>query len=270
MSTLGTTPRPTPGTTTGTSTGTTAGSATLAGAALRTWHESGPGATVRGGVVVLVGRGETAEVYERFGRRLAADGYRVVAVGEGQPAPAAVAALLASLPAPHVLVGSDTGALNAVRVAREHPLDALVLSGLPTSAGEHPLTWQGELDARTACPAHQRVLGQATRSSLFADATALTAADLTGPADPPLPVPVLAVHGAADRISPAEQAVAAYRTLGARHVALVTDGRHDVLNDVTHRTVAATVVQFLERVRLGADLPVLVRDVAAPADEAAA
>jgi hypothetical protein len=35
----------------------------------------------------------------------------------------------------------------------------------------------------------------------------------------------------------------------------ITGGRHDVLNDVTHRTVAATIVLFLERLRLGAELP---------------
>ena len=32
-------------------------------------------------------------------------------------------------------------------------------------------------------------------------------------------------------------------------------GRHDALNDLTHRTVAAAVVQFLERLRLGPGLP---------------
>jgi hypothetical protein len=35
----------------------------------------------------------------------------------------------------------------------------------------------------------------------------------------------------------------------------ITGGKHDALNDATHRTAAATVVLFLERLRLGADLP---------------
>ena len=236
----------------------------LRSTSLRTWTEPSPGPTPRGSVLVLVGRGETAEVYERLGRRLAADGYRVVAVAEADPAPCAVAELLAVLPAPHVVLGADAGALAAVRIARAGHVDGVVLAGMPTSSGIHGLTWQAELDARTACPSHQRVLGQAARTSLFADVTAITAADLTRPDDPPLLVPVLAVHGSADRISPAEHAIAAYRTLGARHVALIADGRHDVLNDVAHRTVAAVVVQFLERVRLGADLPDLVDDVATP------
>lgn len=234
---------------------------TLRTTSLRTWREPSSGPAARGTVVVLVGRGETAEVYERLGRRLAADGYRVVAVGEDHPAPQTVADLLAPLPAPHVVIGTDVGALAAVRVARAGHAHAVVLAGLPTSAGVHGLAWQDELDARTTCTAHRRVLEQATRSSLFADATALVAADLTRPDDAPLPVPLLALHGAADRISPAEQAVAAYRTLGARQITLVADGRHDVLNDAAHRSVAAAVVQFLERVRRGPDLPAVLADV---------
>jgi hypothetical protein len=39
----------------------------------------------------------------------------------------------------------------------------------------------------------------------------------------------------------------------------IAGGRHDVLNDVTHRTVAATIILFLERLRLGADLPEIAR-----------
>lgn len=231
---------------------------------LRTWHEPAPGPAARGTLVVLVGRGETAEVYERLGRRVAADGYRVVAVGEPRPAPQAVTALLATLPAPHVVLGADAGALAAVRVARTGEVDAVVLAGAPTSAGVRGLTWQAELDARTSCREHQDVLRRTTRSSLFADADALVAADLTTPDDAPLPVPTLALHGAEDRISPAEHAVAAYRTLGAHQVTLVAGGRHDVLNDTDHRTVAAALVQFLERVRHPGLRDVLL-DVTAPA-----
>lgn len=245
---------------------TTTPAPTLHGSALRTWHEPTAGPDARGTVVLLVGRGETPEVYERFGRRLAADAYRVVAVGTHDPSAPAVAALLADLPAPHVLLGVDVGALTAVRLAREVRVDAVVLAGLPTAAGASGLAWAAELEARTGCPTHQRVLGQATRSSLFADVSAFAADDLPRPGDAPLPAPLVAVHGAADRISPADHAVAAYRTLGARHVLLVADGRHDVLNDVAHRTVAAALVQVLERLRLGDDLPVLLTDVAdAPA-----
>jgi hypothetical protein len=39
----------------------------------------------------------------------------------------------------------------------------------------------------------------------------------------------------------------------------VEGGRHDVLNDVAHRSVAAEIVQFLEWLRAGTRGPVLVR-----------
>jgi hypothetical protein len=42
-------------------------------------------------------------------------------------------------------------------------------------------------------------------------------------------------------------------------VTVIVGGRHDVLNDLSHRTVAATIVLFLERLRLGADLPVIAK-----------
>lgn len=256
-------------------------------AATRTW--TGPeGIAVRGTVVVLAGRGETPEVYERLGRRLATDAYRVVAVDDDPAAAGTVAALLAdpALPAPRVLLGSDAGALTAMRVARRLAasatpgLDGVVLAGLPTRPG--PLgapwggSWDAELAARTACPNHQGVLGRAARGGIDTGATSL-GAGLLGTAVPggvlpgagagvapepgtrPLGLPTLALHGGADPISPVDDALPAYRALGAS-VAVLDGVLHDVLNDVQHRSAAATVVLFLERLRLGADAPVIVRD----------
>ncbi len=67
---------------------------------------------------------------------------------------------------------------------------------------------------------------------------------------------MLGQHGEVSRSAPSGGSVIR-RTL----VTLVS-GRHDVLNDLNHRTVAATVVLFLERLRLGADLPVIARSAA--------
>ena len=120
------------------------------------WDEPG-GLIPRGTVVVIPGRGELPAVYERFGRRLAADAYRVRAVTDpvldAGLARAQISGLLAgsSLPAPRVLAGSDTGALFAIMLARSGlgaAVDALVLAGLPTtpqagSAG----SWDEELGA---------------------------------------------------------------------------------------------------------------------------
>jgi hypothetical protein len=38
---------------------------------------------------------------------------------------------------------------------------------------------------------------------------------------------------------------------------VITGGRPDALNDQTHRTVAATIVLFLERLRLGPGRPAI-------------
>ncbi|MDT7628418.1 MAG: hypothetical protein QOI50_348, partial [Pseudonocardiales bacterium] len=112
------------------------------------------GATSRGTVVVLPGRGEHPGVYQRLGRRLAVDGYTVVVADLGPAAgpddaadphadtdpddaaalalhSAAVTALLSDHgAASRVLLGVDSGALLAWRLAvgGEVALDALVLA----------------------------------------------------------------------------------------------------------------------------------------------
>ena len=107
--------------------------------AVARWDEP-EGLNPRGTVIVVPGRGELPGVYERFGRRLAADAYRVRAVAN----PVDDAALAerqvreaATGPAPVVLAGSDTGALFAVALVAPGRLPeaaALVLAGLPAEA----------------------------------------------------------------------------------------------------------------------------------------
>lgn len=223
------------------------------------WDEP-EGLAARGTLIVLAGRGEHGGVYERFGRRLAFDAYRVRALGDPAADPSvldAAAKLLAdaSLPGPKVLVGSDTGAHHAVRLAveREADVDALILAGLPTArwtAG----SWEAEVEARTACPTHQ---GRLTNDPGFRRG----ALD-EGPEPPELRldrvrVPVLALHGKDDPVSPVEQAREAYAGLAGVRTVIFNGGRHDVLNDALHRTVAATVVLFLERLRLSPRLPAI-------------
>lgn len=228
---------------------------------VHSWDEP-EGIAPRGTLVLLPGRGEHSGVYERFGRRIAADGYRVRALGDATLDPAAVtdeaAELLRdeTLPGPRVLVGSDTGASYAAQLAaRATPgLDALVLAGLPV--GPHTTAaasdWESELEQRTACPTH--------RGRLSADPTfrrrALADTPPPGlPAPDRITLPVLGLHGANDTVSPLEDARSAYRPLPAAELASLAGTRHDVLNDVTHRTAAATVVLFLERLRLSPELP---------------
>ena len=241
------------------------------------WTEP-DGVAPRGTLIVIGGRGEGPELYERFGRRIAADGYRVHAVADPVADPAAATAqVLALVPEvrPYVLVGSDTGALFAaglVASGRVGQADALVLAGLPTDSGPagravpEPTTagptvagpaelgsWADELAARTACPTHRgRLAGPGLRrGALFEPVPAGWAAlaDLERVA-----VPVLALHGAADPVSPLPVARERYARAQRAELVSIAGGVHDVLNDATHRTVAATIVLFLERLRLGADL----------------
>ncbi|MFC4031907.1 alpha/beta hydrolase [Streptomyces polygonati] len=223
----------------------------------------------RGTIVLLPGRGEHPGVYERFGRRLAADAYvvHVLDVAPGaDPAgvAAAVDAVAAGAATPLVLAGSDTGALHALAasVRTAAAPGALLLAGVPGegawSAGAEE-EWAGELDARTTCPTHRGRLGA---DPLFAPGalTAPAPAELVAAAEAvlaaPPAVPALLLHGAADPVSPPERARALAALLPGATLATVADGRHDTLNDIQHRSVAALVVQWLERLR-AAGRPVL-------------
>ncbi|MER5787066.1 lysophospholipase [Streptomyces sp. NPDC001980] len=227
------------------------------------WDEP-EGLAPRGTLIVLVGRGEHGGVYERFGRRLAFDAYRVRALGDPAADPSVLdeaAKLLAdeSLPGPKVLVGSDSGARYAVELAVEPAsgADALILAGLPTG----PWTadgWETEIEARTGCPTHQaRLAGDPAFRRGALDETP----DLSDLRWDAVRVPVLALHGKDDPVSPVAAARAAYDGSPA-HLVEFTGGRHDVLNDALHRTAAATVVLFLERLRLSPELPLIAEGLA--------
>jgi alpha-beta hydrolase superfamily lysophospholipase len=225
------------------------------------WDEPA-GGTPRGTLVVLPGRGETAASYERFGRRLAADAYKVrlvpVDLDDLDDVTDRVGKLLAdeSLPSPKVLVGSDSGATLAALVAAELPVDAVVLAGLALPSSTGVGSWEDELAARTACPVHTRVITSdesfergALNQPLPWESVTLT----------PSGKPTLVLHGTADPVTPLADAVAPFAS--SARVRLVEGGVHDVLNDATHRSVAATVVLFLESLRLGPELPAVVKDM---------
>jgi alpha-beta hydrolase superfamily lysophospholipase len=233
------------------------------------WDEP-DGIAPRGTLIVIPGRGEQPELYERFGRRIAGDGYRVHAVAD----PVADAALTtaqvlahATAVRPCVLVGSDTGALFAaglVASGQVTEVDALVLAGLPAVAepgdavpGHAELaSWEAELESRTACPAHRgRLAGPGLRRGALYEPVRegwTARADLGR-----VTQPVLCVHGADDQVSPLAAARDRYAAAPRAELVTIAGGRHDTLNDITHRTVAATIVLFLERLRLGSDLPLI-------------
>ncbi len=67
-------------------------------------------------------------------------------------------------------------------------------------------------------------------------------------------LPILGLHGQEDPISTPEFARAAYASAPVAELVTISGAPHDVLNDQTHRTVAATVVLWLERLRAGNEL----------------
>jgi alpha-beta hydrolase superfamily lysophospholipase len=222
------------------------------------WNEP-EGLVPRGTLIVIPGRGELPALYERFGRRLSSDAYRVRVVtdpaGDAAAARAQVADYLSDpgSPSPRVLVGSDTGALFAAILAGsgDYPaVDALVLAGLPSpgDAAGAALPWDEELDDRTSCPTHRARLSASAlrRGALYEPVPDGWAeqADLAAVA-----VPVLGLHGSDDPVSPLARARARYATAGSADLVSIAGGRHDALNDQDHRTVAATLVLFLERIR---------------------
>ena len=222
------------------------------------WNEP-DGLKPRGTVIVIAGRGESPRVYERFGRRISADAWRVrVVAGAHEDVAAArgrVRALLAdaSLPAPHVIVGSDVGAALALQLAAEgvESLDAVILAGLPTSSAHRASGEEQEL--RSACPMHRRTLDD--ESLITPGALDLPIPDELLGIDPTgIAVPLLVVHGEADPVVSLDDVVRFTQTLGDAEVVSVAGGLHDILNDLSHRSVAATVVLFLERLKAGTQI----------------
>ena len=242
-------------------------------ASIASWAEP-EGLNPRGTVIVFPGRGERPGVYERFGRRISADAYRVHAVANPVEDAALAEEQARSLldgPGPLVLAGSDTGALFAAGLVASGRLPgagALVLAGLPAATGQREAgndageaagqtpgsSWEAELDARTACPAHRgRLAGPVLRRGALYQPVPdgwVDLADLKA-----VPVPVLGIHGAADSVSPLAAARQKYAAAPHAELVSIAGGRHDAFNDITHRTAAATVILFLERLRLGTGLP---------------
>jgi alpha-beta hydrolase superfamily lysophospholipase len=219
----------------------------------------------RGTLLVIPGRGEQGEVYKRFGSRIAADAYRVEVLSDptadAEATRAEIEQRLQPLAAVHplVLVGSDTGALFAAGLLANDELSGVtgaILAGLPVSADPAAATatatagsWDEELEARTTCPTHRGHISAAlvTPGALYQPAPQdwLERANLAA-----IQIPVLAIHGQEDPISSLDAARERYAPVLNLEFVSVAGARHDALNDQSHRSVAATVVLWLERLKL--------------------
>jgi hypothetical protein len=74
------------------------------------------------------------------------------------------------------------------------------------------------------------------------------------------------VHGGADPVSPLPEVAHALRTVPDLELVETVDGLHDALNDQSHRSVAATIVLWLERLRGGDPRTPIVRAVPVAAE----
>ncbi|MEB8335978.1 alpha/beta hydrolase [Streptomyces endophyticus] len=239
-------------------------------------HLAPEGLLTRGTVIVVPGRGETRAVYERFGRRLAADAYRVRVVDtpdlSGDDLDASLDTLVERLAeaadgtaseaggtaaAPLVLVGSDSGAAAVAALvadparARRLRADAVVLAGLPGRAAATAEAWDEELDVRTSCPTHRGVLTDDALVRRGELNTPVPERVLELAHDSAADLPQLLLVGDADPLADRDAlALTAQKSASAR-LAVVHGAHHDVLNDKQHRSVAAEVVGFLEALREG-------------------
>ncbi|MFJ8137385.1 alpha/beta hydrolase [Streptomyces sp. NPDC096013] len=226
------------------------------------------GLRVRGTVLIVPGRGETHSTYTRFGRRLAADAYRVRIVDAPDLDTEDLTALAARLSEaaedtaaddgvvrPLVLVGADSGAAAVATLLDREPgvrPDAVVLAGLPgrspgttATAG----TWDEELDVRTACPTHRGALTEDPEVRRGSLDEVVPEAVLGAAYDSKTAVPTLLLVGDADPLADHEALAHAAKSRASARLSVVHGAHHDVLNDLQHRSVAAEVVTFLETLR---------------------
>lgn len=255
------------------------------GQAGRVYYRHWAAVQPRAALVFLHGFGEHTGLYHRYGAALNArdiDLWALDEIGhglsEGQRGNfgsiedlAANGALLAGLAEaaapglPLVIGGHSLGSLATLYLALDDParFRGVVISGAPLA----PLEWladalangQDEVDldlaALSADPFYL--------DSLENDPLAFTGADvaaLFGAAFPPAwrrlerelpalaPLPVLAVHGSEDQIAPIGGVLGWRDRLPSLRVAEFTGSGHDILNEVAHREVAATVADFVLRV----------------------
>jgi alpha-beta hydrolase superfamily lysophospholipase len=240
------------------------------------------GLRTRGTVLVLPGRGETSATYARFGRRIAADSYRVRVLPRQQSAEStadalrqlgvaltrAVDGLEDELVRPLVLVGADDAAATLAALLARGPSesawwpDAVVLAALP-GYGVHDLAgeWEAELDIRTHCPVHRGVLSADSAIHRGALTTAVDDELLDLAYGSTVDLPQLLLVGDADPLADRDALVRAAKALPSARLSVVHSAHHDVLNDLQHRSVAAEVITFLEAVRNGVPLqPIVTRE----------
>lgn len=237
----------------------------------RHWATQSP----RAAVIFLHGFGEHTGVYHRYGFALNAAGIDLWAVDQfghgltagnrgdfttleasGRLADALTALATAATPdVPLVIQGHSFGAMAVLWkvLADPAPYRAVVVSGAPVA----PVPGLVDADSTFEIAPSQLskdpfYLDQMENDPLaFVDADGVPLAreldrcwDTFGAKLPGLPLPTLAVHGANDPIAPIGAMRAYAEQIEPLSLHEIAGGGHDILNDVTHHEVAATIVEF--------------------------
>ena len=176
--------------------------------------EPSRGVAPRGTLIVIPGRGEAPDLYQRFGRRIAGDGYRVHAVADPVAEPALTTAQVS--PSPPRCARTCWSDRTPARCSRPGWSRRAGRRGGRGGAGRTagcgdaatggvgpPMrrSWEAELAARTACPlvaagwqARGCAGGRCSSRSPPAGGRSRTWAGR--------PQPVLGLHGTANPVSP--------------------------------------------------------------------
>lgn len=242
----------------------------------RPYYRHWPAAHPKAAVVLLHGFGEHSGLYHRYGFALNAAGIDLWAIdqfGHGlspgtrgkfgtMEDSSALAETLTTLAEreqpgiPLVAQGHSYGAVVTLFRLLEQPgrYRAGVISGAPLVPVPELVNLNTVMNldesGLSADPFYLDMIENDPLAFAYADTRALTREldrgwDRFGSELPKLTVPTLAVHGEIDPIA-APGAVRAYaEQIPALHFREFPATRHDVLNDVTHRDVAAAIVEFI-------------------------
>lgn len=225
----------------------------------------------RGRIVILQGRGDDPTYYKRLGSRISVDGYTAFVPTKTASSTHNAAQIWNDVsedwddenPVLAVTVDSAAGFLtHAIAENLLHTVpDGLILTGIALPAAN---TWQeaDELSLRSACPAHGAVVEAAVETE------SLVTSDVE-PIKPVLPklkdeikargtVPSVIIHGTDDVIAPIDQVRTLLQNWTSAEFIAIRTGLHDIINDVNHRTVAAEIISFAERLRQGTNAPLIV------------
>jgi alpha-beta hydrolase superfamily lysophospholipase len=240
------------------------------------YYRHWPAAAPRAAVVFLHGFGEHTGLYHRYGFTLNAAGIDLWAVdqyGHGlSPGPrgdvvsfAASSALADTLTeiiertlpgVPLVAQGHSMGSVVTLQrlLAAPGRCRAGVISGAPLVPLRELLDADTSLDLDPAWlsrdPFYLDSLQYDPVAFVGADAAALGreldgAWDRMGAELPGLSTPTLAVHGTADPIAPVGAVRAYAQDIEPLQLREFPGARHDVLNEVEHREVAAAIIEFI-------------------------